>query len=92
MNMVSEYSEKVKMLMQLHYGRLSEKDRRLYAAVEAVKLGHGGVAYISKVLSIDCKTIWQGKKELLKLVDEPQCFNGKQRVSGGGRKKNGIIS
>lgn len=47
---------------------LSEKDRRRYAAVEAAKLGHGGVEYISRVLGCDPKTIRQGLKEL----DEPE--------------------
>lgn len=41
MIVIVEYSDKIKMLMQLHYSRLSEKDRRQYAAVEAIKLGHG---------------------------------------------------
>ncbi|MEJ7678514.1 MAG: hypothetical protein WKG06_22425 [Segetibacter sp.] len=60
--MIAEYSDKTKMLMQLHYSRLSEKDRRHYAAVEAIKLGHGGVSYISKVLAVDRNTIIQGKR------------------------------
>ncbi len=58
--------------MQLHYSRLSEKDRRHYAAVEAIKLGHGGVSYISKVLAVDRNTIIQGKKELMALAEYQQ--------------------
>ena len=50
--------------MRLHYSRLSEKDCRHYAAVEAIKLGHGGNTYISRVLEVDRNTIIQGKKEL----------------------------
>ena len=79
--------------MQLHYSRLSEKDRRLYSAVEAIKLGHGGITYISKVLAVDRKTIRQGKKELFSLEESRQNLpTQKQRRKGGGRKKNGTIS
>jgi len=38
-------------MMQRFYTTLSEKDRRHYAAVEASKLGHGGVSYIARVLA-----------------------------------------
>ena len=47
---------------------LSEKDRRRYAAVEAAKLGHGGVEYIARLLGCDPKTIRQGLTEL----DQPE--------------------
>ena len=43
---------------------LSEKDRRRYAAVEAAKLGHGGVDYIAQLLGCDAKTIRQGLQDL----------------------------
>lgn len=85
--MIEEFSEKTIMLMQLHYSRLSEKDRRQYAALESLKLGRGGITYISKVLAVDRKTILQGRKELTTDLGTfiPQ---GKQRKAGGGRKKN----
>ena len=41
-----------------------EKNRRRYAAVEAAKLGHGGVEYIAQVLACDPKTIRQGFRDL----------------------------
>ncbi len=86
------YTEKTQMLMQLHYGRLSEKDRRQYAAVEAEKLGRGGLAYISNLLGIDHKTIQRGKKELLAMAEghhQEMVPCTRQRKAGGGRKKNG---
>jgi hypothetical protein len=58
------YSANVETKMQRLYEWLSEKDRRRYAAVEAAKLGHGGMEYIARVLSCDPKTIRQGLKEL----------------------------
>jgi len=45
--MIVEYPKKIEVLMQLHYCRLSERDRRQYAALESIKLGWGGVTYIS---------------------------------------------
>jgi hypothetical protein len=78
--------------MQLHYSRLSEKDRRHYAAVEAIKLGHGGTTYISRILAVDRNTVIQGKKELMALTAYQQIPPEKQRRPGGGRKKNGKIS
>lgn len=49
---------------------LSEKDRRRYAAVEAEKLGHGGVEYIASVLDCDEKTIRQGRGDVLRLPND----------------------
>lgn len=62
------YPVDVEMKMQRLFRWLSEKDRRRYAAVEAAKLGHGGVEYIARVLACDPKTIRQGLREL----DEPE--------------------
>jgi hypothetical protein len=54
------YSVDIEQKMQRFFGWLSEKDRRRYAAIEAAKLGHGGVEYIAQVLACDPKTIRQG--------------------------------
>lgn len=85
--MIVEFSQKTIMLMQLHYSRLLEKERRQYAALESLKLGRGGVLYISKILGVDKKTISQGRKEL---TSEMKTFipGIRQRKVGGGRKKN----
>lgn len=40
------YTEEHEQEMTSLYDSLSEKDRRRYAAVEAKKLGHGGIKYI----------------------------------------------
>jgi hypothetical protein len=58
------YSAEIEEKMQRFFGWLSEKDRRRYAAVEAAKLGHGGVEYIARVLACDPKTIRQGLRDL----------------------------
>jgi hypothetical protein len=62
------YPVNVEAKMKRFFGWLSEKDRRRYAAVEAAKLGHGGVEYIARLLACDPKTIRQGLTEL----DEPE--------------------
>lgn len=84
--MVEVFSTEAKMLMQLHYSRLSEKDRRQYAGLEAVKLGWGGISYISALLGIHKRTVMEGIKELAAETPLPP---GRQRRAGGGRKKNG---
>jgi len=57
--------------MKTFFGSLREKDRRRYAAVEANKLGSGGLAYISGLLGIDSHTIRQGQADLRCLPDVP---------------------
>ena len=63
------YSLDVEQKMKRFFDWLSEKDRRRYAAVEAAKLGHGGVEYVARLLSCDPKTIRQGLKDLEGPVD-----------------------
>ena len=58
------YSAVVEGHMKWFSQSLSEKDRRRYAAVEAEKLGHGGVEYVSRLLGCDPKTIRQGREDL----------------------------
>src|SRR5256886_9984111 len=51
------YSADVERKMQRFFSWLSEKDRRRYAAVEAAKLGHGGVGYIARGLECQPPTL-----------------------------------
>lgn len=60
------YEEEIENLMYTHYFSLSEKDKRHYAAVEAAKLGHGGITYIAKLFGCDRQTIATGLEELKK--------------------------
>lgn len=67
--------------MKAFYDSLSEKDRRRYAAVEAEKLGHGGVESIARVLGCDEKTIRHGRNDVEQLpVDDSA---GRVRKKGG---------
>jgi hypothetical protein len=75
------YSPAVELQMQAFYKSLSEKDRRRYAAVEAVKLGHGGVEYIARLLGCDHKTIGQGRSDVEQLPEDAAA--GRVRKKGG---------
>jgi hypothetical protein len=63
------YSPEIEHSMQMFHDSLSEKDRRRYAAIEAAKLGHGGLDYVSTLLGCDPKTIRQGQQDLDRLPD-----------------------
>ncbi len=84
--MIKKYSKEIEENMRKVYRGLDEKSRRRYAAVEAQKLGHGAIKYISKILGISPKTISAGCKELaeLKKTDDD---TKRIRKAGGGRKK-----
>lgn len=86
--MIEDFPDKIKMLMQLHYSRLGERDRRQYAALESLKLGRGGITYICKVLGVDRGTVIRGRKELMEPPGSSGVAPGRQRKAGGGRKKN----
>jgi hypothetical protein len=61
---VEPFAPAVERMMQRLYRSLREHDRRRYAAIEATKLGPGGVAYIADLLGCDPKTIRHGVTEL----------------------------
>ena len=84
--LIEPYEETTQIYMQNFYLTLSEKDQRRYAAVEAQRLGHGGITYIAGVLGCATKTISRGIEELDELADDPVA--GRVRRAGAGRKKN----
>ena len=67
---MERYPEKVERHMCLLYKSLSEKDRRRYAAVEAEKLGQGGVRYIAALFACDEDTIGHGRLDLEELPQD----------------------
>jgi hypothetical protein len=75
------YPPDVEDAMRTLYRSLRENDRRRYAAVEAAKLGHGGLAYISSLLDCDPKTIRQGREDLRGLAaQDPEQLGPATRV------------
>jgi hypothetical protein len=72
----------IKAAIILFYSMLDEKQRRLYAGLESLRVGHGGDRQIAEVLALNEKTVAKGRKELL---DEEIAIDSLRR-KGGGRK------
>ena len=71
-------------LMNVFMSRLDEQNRRWYAALEAKKLGHGGLVTMAQITGLHVNTIRRGQKELTQdLSARP---TERVRVVGGGRK------
>lgn len=81
---MEEYSASTERQMVRFYRSLNERDRRRYAAVEAGRLGHGGVEYVSRLLGCDAKTIARGIAEL---ESEEELATDGQRKKGGDAKR-----
>ena len=79
----SPYSDETEQRMRDFYLSLNERDRRRYAGLEANKLGHGGVLYISEILGCDRKTVSKGIDEIL---DPPDLEPSRIRKKGGTAK------
>ena len=79
------YPPDIEEHMRNCFTSLSEKDRRRYAAVEAVKLGHGGITYLTHVFGCSAELIEHGLQDLDQLPHDPA---GKRiRQVGGGKKR-----
>jgi hypothetical protein len=61
---------------------LGEKNRRLYAGVEASKFNFGGISYISQLLGCSRDTLMRGMKEL---NEEETLPTNRNRKEGAGR-------
>ena len=72
--------------MRGFYQSLSEKDQRRFAAIEAQRLGHGGVKYIAELFGCSDRTIERAALELDDLPHDPAA--GRVRRPGAGRKKD----
>lgn len=60
----AELSPEFKAAIILFYSLLDEQQRRLYAGLEAHKLGHGGDRKIAEFLGLDPHTVARGRREL----------------------------
>ena len=74
--------EELKAAIVLFHSLLDEKQRRLYAGLEAMKIGHGGDRQIAELLGLHPDTVAKGRRELLDRDVEIE----KTRRKGGGRK------
>jgi hypothetical protein len=57
--------EEAKAAIFLFCSILDEKQRRLYAGLESLKLGHGGDVHIASLLGMDPHTVARGRQELM---------------------------
>ncbi len=64
MQQLRPYPPEIEEMMRIFYQSLSEKERRRYAAIEALKIGYGGISYIERLLGTNSRTIKRGIKEL----------------------------
>ena len=76
------YAPDIERMMKRLYDSLREHDRRRYAAIEAAKLGHGGLEYIACILGCDPKTIREGQAEL----------DGEEDLDTGRVRKKGVAA
>ena len=77
-----ELSDQAKAAIIIFLSLLDEKQRRLYAGVEALKYGLGGDKWIAGVLGMHPQTVARGRRELLAGEVEVE----RARKVGGGRK------
>jgi hypothetical protein len=69
----------------LFYSLLDEQQRRLYAGLESLKLGHGGDRQLAEFLNLDTHTVARGRQQL---SDQDVAF-ARVRKMGGGRRRAG---
>jgi len=74
--------EELRAAILLFYSLLDEQQRRLFAGLESIKLGHGGDSTLAAFLGLDPHTVARGRQQLL----DQNVTSGRTRRSGGGRK------
>ncbi len=82
---VIPYTALVEQEMRKFYNTLSEKDKRRYAGIEALKKQRGGIVYVSSILKCGRKTVSKGIKDLQELPFDSK-YEKRIRSPGGGRK------
>ena len=78
------YPQEIEQRMRQFFESLSEKDRRRYAGIEALKYGHGGRNYIAHVLGCSRRTVSKGAQDISGLSRAET--EKRIRRPGGGRK------
>ena len=73
--------DELKAAIVLFFSLLDERQRRLYAGLESMKLGHGGDRRVAELLGLDASTVARGRTQLLAQDVEHE----RVRRSGGGR-------
>jgi len=74
--------DELKAAIILFFSLLDEKQRRLYAGLESLKLGHGGDRRMAVLLGLGVGAVARGRHELVERDVEVE----RTRKQGGGRK------
>jgi len=74
--------EEAKAAVVLFLSTLNERQRRLYAGLESLKIGHGGDEHIAELFGLERHTVARGRDELLQDAEPTQGV----RQSGAGRR------
>ena len=75
-------SAELKATIVLFLGLLDEKQRRLFAGLESIKLGRGGDAHVAQLLGLDPATVAKGRHALLR----KETGSARVRRPGAGRR------
>lgn len=73
--------DQLKAAILLFYGLLDEQQRRLFAGLESIRVGHGGDTLLGDFLGLDAHTVARGRQQLL----DQNVVSGRTRRAGGGR-------
>jgi hypothetical protein len=73
--------DELKAAVLLFYSLLDEQQRRLFAGLESIRLGHGGDTLLGDFLGLDVHTVARGRQQLL----DQNVVAGRTRRTGGGR-------
>ena len=79
----TNFSDEIKAAIILFFSMLDEQQRRLFAGLEALKIGHGGDIQIAELLGLHPQTVAKGRRAL----QEHDVQIGRIRGVGGGRKQ-----
>jgi hypothetical protein len=82
--MIAPYPPATEEAMCRLFLSLGERERRLYAAAEAIKLGRGGLVYLATLFGCDPKTIRRGLREL---PQPPALAPGRSRKKGAAEQR-----
>ncbi len=72
--------DEAKAVVLLFLSALDERQRRLYAGLESLKLGYGGDSYIADLFGMDPHTVSRGRREL----EDGDWDTSRLRAEGGG--------
>lgn len=78
-----DFSDEVKTAIIIFVSMLDEQQRRFFAGLEALKLGHGGDLRVAELLGMHPQTVAKGRRELI----EHDVLIDRTRKTGAGRKQ-----